>query len=783
MTSTTDADDAPRPRRRTAAAPAPDAAPPSTTDAAPPVRKRRTVAKATEPTAPSAPAASPEPTPAPRVRRTRAKADETSPAATPTAMPASIPASIPAAAASAPSAAATAASEPTTARRPRTRTAKAADDTASAVPAAPPIAAAAPPAGAPPRVEGMDARGAGDRSNDAPSDRPVDGDRPVGPVDGNGDGRREGYRTNRRRRRGRGDGTREPGGYARGPVPPTGDVIRPRETTNEPRARDPQQPGGWRRDDAIRDTRRTDAGRVGPRDGGTRYGNTARDDRRTGGQQQGGQQQGGQSQGGQQQGGQQQGGQSQGGQRQGGQSQSDSRYGGGRSGQQGGGQQGTGQAGGGRHDGGRTGGRQDSARGGGRVEGRGRHTGPFRERDAQRPPAGPPEDWDAPAPGGLEVGGHAGADWVSYEDRIAAEEARRPAGQQVTGYIELSKNGNGILRAGGLAGRTDPVMPMRLLRQYGLRSGDLVDGLARGTQVVEVNQVNGHDPVDLAKRPHFDTLTAVHPDKALLLGATADNLTGRLLDLVAPVGRGQRGLIVAPPKAGKTTLLKDMANGLAHDPKLTLLICLVGERPEEVTDMRRSTNCTVLAADMDLPTEDHTRVAEICVEHAKRLVEEGKHVVILMDSLTRLARAYNLSIKGGGSRTLSGGMDAGALQPVRKFFGAARCAEGGGSLTILATCLVDTGSRLDDLVYEEFKGTGNMEVHLDRKLSELRLFPAVDIRRSGTRREELLFDAKMLEQVHTLRRQLAPLEPAAALTAMLDALRKQAMPDGSLAGR
>jgi len=692
-----------------------------------------------------------------------------------------MPTSIPAAAAAAPPAAASTASEPTTARRPRARTAKAADGTPSAVPAAP-VAAAAPPADAPPRVEPRvertDARGVGDRSNDAPSDRPVDVDRPVGPVDGNGDGRREGYRNNRRRRRGRGDGTREPGGYARGPVPPTGDVIRPRDTTNEPRARDPQQPGGWRRDDAIRDTRRTDAGRVGPRDGGTRYGNTARDDRRSGGQPQGGQPQGGQSQGGQPQGGQ-----SQGGQRQGGQSQGDNRYGGGRSGQQGGGQQGTGQAGGGRHDGGRSGGRQDSARGGGRIEGRGRHTGPSRERDAQRPPAGPPEDWDAPAPGGLEVGGHAGADWVSYEDRIAAEEARRPGGQQVIGYIELSKNGNGILRAGGLAGRTDPVMPMRLLRQYGLRSGDLVDGLARGTQVVEVNQVNGHDPVDLAKRPHFDTLTAVHPDKALLLGATADNLTGRLLDLVAPVGRGQRGLIVAPPKAGKTTLLKDMANGLAHDPKLTLLICLVGERPEEVTDMRRSTNCTVLAADMDLPTEDHTRVAEICVEHAKRLVEEGKHVVILMDSLTRLARAYNLSIKGGGSRTLSGGMDAGALQPVRKFFGAARCAEGGGSLTILATCLVDTGSRLDDLVYEEFKGTGNMEVHLDRKLSELRLFPAVDIRRSGTRREELLFDAKMLEQVHTLRRQLAPLEPAAALTAMLDALRKQAMPDGSLAGR
>ncbi len=745
MTSTSDADAAPRRTRRSAAPAAEGAA-----DAAPARRPRAAKAAAAD-APPSA-----DPAPAARPRRSRAKTDaaEAAPTASATAPTAASPAP-----------------KPRTPRTPTPRVATATGAAAApptATPAAPPPAVDAPPrrarsrAAATPAPNDAPAPAAPSAAPDAPADsgaprrgrgrgraeptaaaptaaakapdaapRAASGvdDRGAPPAEG-ADARPEGWRPSRRRRRGRGDGPREPGGYAGGPVPPGGDVVRPRDSGQGGYGRD----ANWRGDAPRGDAPRSD-GRGGQAEA------------RRGGQPGAARYDGGRG------------------------NPPSSRYGGNRSATPGG-NRGSAQ-GGSRYDGGR----------GGRFEGRSRGGARDRGREPQRPAGGEPEDWNAPVPGGLEAGGHAGAEWVSYEDRVAGEGGARTAGQEVAGFVELSKNGNGILRTGGLAGRNDPVVPLRLLRQHGLRSGDLVEGLARGTQVVEIAQVNGKPPADLARRPNFDQLTAVHPDKALLIGATADNLTGRLLDIVAPVGRGQRGLIVAPPKAGKTTLLKDIANGLAHDPRLTLIICLVGERPEEVTDMRRSTNCLVLAADMDLPTEDHTRVAEICVEHAKRLVEEGRHVVILMDSLTRLARAYNLSIKGGGSRTLSGGMDASALQPVRRFFGAARATEDGGSLTILATCLVDTGSRLDDLVYEEFKGTGNMEVHLDRKLSELRLFPAVDIRRSGTRREELLFDPQMLEQVRTLRRQLAPLEPQGALVAMLDALRKQPMPDGSLASR
>jgi len=344
----------------------------------------------------------------------------------------------------------------------------------------------------------------------------------------------------------------------------------------------------------------------------------------------------------------------------------------------------------------------------------------------------------------------------------------------VEGYVELTRNGAAILRQGALARPDDPTLPARRVQELGLRPGDLVKGRARGHTVSHVDTVNGHEPEDLAQRPDFDRMTAVHPDRAFLLGPKPHMLTGRLLDLIAPVGRGQRGLIVAPPKAGKTTILRDIAIGLAEDPKVEILTILVGERPEEVTELRRSITGTILASDLDMPTSDHIRVAELGVEHAKRLVEEGRHVVILIDSLTRLARAYNLKSPGGG-RTLSGGMEASALQPVRKFFGAARCTEEAGSLTILATCLVDTGSRLDDVVYEEFKGTGNMEVHLDRKLAEVRLFPAVNIERSGTRREELLLDPETLQQVHAMRRKLAGIPADRALSALLDALRRQTL--------
>jgi transcription termination factor Rho len=345
--------------------------------------------------------------------------------------------------------------------------------------------------------------------------------------------------------------------------------------------------------------------------------------------------------------------------------------------------------------------------------------------------------------------------------------------RQVTGLLEITRNGAGMLRELAMARDDDAIIPVNQVSQLGLRPGDLVVAQARGRNVVEIESVNGHEAVDLAKRIDFDRLTAVHPEVPIILGTSPEAITGRLLDVIAPIGRGQRGLIVAPPKAGKTTILTDIAHGVSKNPGLILVACLVGERPEEVTEIRRAVNGMVLAADLDAPSSDHTRVAELAVEYAKRLCEEGKDVVVLLDSLTRLARAYNLSVRGGGSRTLSGGMDAMALQPVRKIFGAARATEEAGSLTIIATCLVDTGSKLDDVVYEEFKGTGNMEVHLDRKLAQRRLFPAIDIGRSSTRREELLLDANMLRQVTALRRKLAGVPSDKALSALLTALRRQ----------
>jgi transcription termination factor Rho len=339
------------------------------------------------------------------------------------------------------------------------------------------------------------------------------------------------------------------------------------------------------------------------------------------------------------------------------------------------------------------------------------------------------------------------------------------------------RDGSGVLRANALAGRDDPLVPVAMVRDNGLRPGDLVEGVARGRRLQRVTKVNGHEPENLAARPRFEDLTAVHPDTPVILGPTPTAITGRLLDLIAPVGRGQRGLIVAPPKAGKTTILKEIARGVAADASLDLVAILVAERPEEATELRRAIHGTVLAADLDMPGEDHIRVATLGVEYAKRLAEEGRHVVVLIDSLTRLARAHNLSGRGTG-RSLSGGIDAGALQPVRQVFGSARATEEAGSVTILATALVDTGSRLDDLVYEEFKGTGNMEVHLDRELAQKRLFPAVNIGRSSTRREELLLDAETLARVTSLRRKLHGVPADEALTALLQALHKGAQGNG-----
>jgi transcription termination factor Rho len=292
--------------------------------------------------------------------------------------------------------------------------------------------------------------------------------------------------------------------------------------------------------------------------------------------------------------------------------------------------------------------------------------------------------------------------------------------------------------------------------------------------LLRVEAVNGIDPETARRRPSFDTLTPIFPLELINLETAPNILSTRLLDLVAPIGRGQRGLIVSPPKAGKTMLLKAIANGVSTNcPDIHLMVCLIGERPEEVTDMRRSIDGEVISSTFDEPVEDHTKVAEMALERAKRLVEGGRDVVILLDSITRLARAYNLAVPPSG-RTLSGGIDPVALYPPKRFFGAARNIEGGGSLTIISTCLIDTGSRMDDVIYEEFKGTGNMELHLDRKLAERRIYPSIDIQRSGTRREELLLDESTLRQVWTMRRMVSMLGGSEGTELVLGRLAKTA---------
>ena len=332
-----------------------------------------------------------------------------------------------------------------------------------------------------------------------------------------------------------------------------------------------------------------------------------------------------------------------------------------------------------------------------------------------------------------------------------------------SGILSLINEGYGFLRSdGGKPGTGDVYVSQSQIRRFGLRTGDQVAGQVRPPKdgeryfgLVRVEAVNGIEP-DLARdRPHFERLTPIFPMEQIALETNRRILTTRLIDLVAPIGRGQRGLIVSPPKAGKSTILKQIANAISiNAPDIVIMVALIGERPEEVTDMTRSVEGEVYSSTFDEPVEDQCRVAEMVLERAKRLVEAGRDVVVLLDSLTRLTRAYNLSVPTSG-RTLSGGIDPVALYPPRKFLGAARNAEDGGSLTMMATCLVDTGSRMDDVIYEEYKATGNMEVHLDRKLSERRIFPAIDITRSGTRREELLLDEQTLRQVWLLRRMVA----------------------------
>ena len=331
------------------------------------------------------------------------------------------------------------------------------------------------------------------------------------------------------------------------------------------------------------------------------------------------------------------------------------------------------------------------------------------------------------------------------------------------GILETMSDGYGFLRQDTLLpGQTDVYISPSQIRRFGLRNGDMIGGQGRPPKssekyysLLQILTINGINPELAKNRPHFGSLTPTFPDRLVNLEASPDDLSTRLLNLISPVGRGQRGLIVSPPKAGKTLLLKSIASAIATNYNdIHLMVCLIGERPEEVTDMRRSVKGEVIGATFDEPVENQTRVAELSLERAKRLVESGKDVVILLDGITRLTRAYNLAMPSSG-RTLSGGIDPVALHPAKRLFGAARNVDEGGSLTILATCLIDTGSRMDELIYEEFKGTGNMELHLDRRFSERRIFPAMDIQRSGTRREELLIDEESLKQIWLLRRMVA----------------------------
>ena len=362
-----------------------------------------------------------------------------------------------------------------------------------------------------------------------------------------------------------------------------------------------------------------------------------------------------------------------------------------------------------------------------------------------------------------------------------------PAAIAVSGIVDMA-NGHAFVRTSGYQrGPADVSVSAGQIRQYGLRKGDMIEGAARSESarsngtgrgqlnpLVRVDTVNGMSPELAQHRPHFDDLTPLYPQERLRLEDGDASATARIIDLVAPIGKGQRGLIVSPPKAGKTMVLQAIANAIANShPEVKLMVVLVGERPEEVTDLRRSIRGEVIFSTFDQAAEDHIRVAELAIERAKRLVELGADVVVLLDSITRLARAYNLAAPAS-SKTLAGGVAASALQPPRQFLGAARNVEFGGSLTILSTALVDTGSRMDDLLFEEFKGTGNMELRLRRELAEKRLYPAIDAMPSGTRHDELLMTPDEYQAVVQLRRALGALDSQQALELLLDKTRDTA---------
>jgi transcription termination factor Rho len=368
----------------------------------------------------------------------------------------------------------------------------------------------------------------------------------------------------------------------------------------------------------------------------------------------------------------------------------------------------------------------------------------------------------------------------------AAEEPFHGEPVDVEGLLDLRDEGYGFLRVNGhLPSKDDVYVSVKQVRQFGLRKGDHVRGGSRPANrneknpaLLRIDTVNGMDPEQARTRPRFEDLTPLFPDdKYRLETDDPSNMTARIIDLISPIGKGQRGLIVSPPKAGKTMIMKQIAKSIEqNDPEAVLMVVLVDERPEEVTDFRRSIKGEVIASTFDRPSDEHTQLAELVIERAKRAVEYGKNVVVILDGITRLARAYNLAAPASG-RIMSGGVDSGALYPPKKFFGAARNIEEGGSLTILATALVETGSRMDEVIFEEFKGTGNMELRLDRRLAERRIYPAIDVDGSSTRHEELLFDRKQLQQVWRVRRALSALAAdgasvGAALERLMDGMKQ-----------
>jgi transcription termination factor Rho len=386
-----------------------------------------------------------------------------------------------------------------------------------------------------------------------------------------------------------------------------------------------------------------------------------------------------------------------------------------------------------------------------------------------------------------EAGGVEGANRMRKQDLIFAmlkQQAKKGESIFGDGTLEVLPDGFGFLRSPDtsyLASTDDIYVSPSQIRRFNLHTGDTIEGEIRTPKdgeryfaLVKVDKVNGEAPEAAKHKILFENLTPLHPDKAFKLERelkAEENLTGRIIDIIAPVGKGQRGLIVSPPKAGKTVMLQHMAHAIvANHPDVAMIVLLIDERPEEVTEMSRSVRGEVVASTFDEPASRHVQVAEMVIEKAKRLVEHKKDVVILLDSITRLARAYN-TVQPASGKVLTGGVDANALQKPKRFFGAARNVEEGGSLTIIATALIDTGSRMDDVIYEEFKGTGNLEIHLDRRMHEKRIFPAINVNRSGTRREELLIPKELLQKIWVLRKLLYPMDELEAAEFLIDKVR------------